>query len=411
MPGIGLAGPQDRAETEVVMAWVKTRNGKFTGMYRDAKGRERSAGTSTSKRAALRAAETEEAKVRTGEWLDPDDGRITFATYFTDHWLPHRRGEVNTLSFYEGMYRAKDHGLEVTFGDMALVDIRPSVIDNWVTDMVAAGMTPSTIRSRFKALQTVLAARRGTSALRDKRIAGNPCAAVDLPFVPQREVTIYTPEESDKLIEALHPWYQLQVLFAVETGCRMGEVRGLRVSDVDFLRRVVTVRQTVVETTIAKAGNGTPFIIKEYPKGRRQREVGIDTDLVTSLSAHIQKRGLKRDDLVFASPQRGPRPKREIIQEVERTDVWPQGVPQAKREFADEWLKAIKAAGVPYRRPHDLRASHISWLLAGGADVITVMERAGHNQISTTRRYATTLPDTHDKALAALRAVRNRESG
>lgn len=59
-------------------------------------------------------------------------------------------------------------------------------------------------------------------------------------------------------------------------------------------------------------------------------------------------------------------------------------------------------------RPYDLRASNISWMHAGGADLPTIMARAGHVRIDTTRRYTAALPDSDKRAQAALRAVRKR---
>ncbi len=57
---------------------------------------------------------------------------------------------------------------------------------------------------------------------------------------------------------------------------------------------------------------------------------------------------------------------------------------------------------------HDLRHAHASWVLAGGADLKTVMDRMGHAQITTTQKYLHTLPDAGDKALTAFQAVRGR---
>jgi hypothetical protein len=53
------------------MAWIKTRttddgDTRFVACYRDPEGRQRSAGTYSSRRAAERAANREEAKVREG---------------------------------------------------------------------------------------------------------------------------------------------------------------------------------------------------------------------------------------------------------------------------------------------------------------------------------------------------------
>jgi site-specific recombinase XerD len=55
---------------------------------------------------------------------------------------------------------------------------------------------------------------------------------------------------------------------------------------------------------------------------------------------------------------------------------------------------------------HNLRAAHASWLLAGGADIVSVQERLGHRRITTTQQYAGTLPDAGERALTAFRKIR-----
>jgi site-specific recombinase XerD len=51
---------------------------------------------------------------------------------------------------------------------------------------------------------------------------------------------------------------------------------------------------------------------------------------------------------------------------------------------------------------HDLRHAHASWLLAGGSDLKSVMDRRGHAQITTTQKYLHILPDADTKNLDAL---------
>lgn len=70
----------------------------------------------------------------------------------------------------------------------------------------------------------------------------------------------------------------------------------------------------------------------------------------------------------------------------------------------------MKASGVDFPvRVHDLRHAHASWLLAGGADLKSVMERMGHSQIKTTQKYLHTLPDTDQRNLDALSRIQNRK--
>ena len=67
------------------------------------------------------------------------------------------------------------------------------------------------------------------------------------------------------------------------------------------------------------------------------------------------------------------------------------------------WLPAVEASELGFAvRMHDLRHAHASWLLAGGADLKTVMNRLGHSQIQTTQKYLHTLPDANEQALQAL---------
>src|SRR3954464_7584969 len=74
------------------------------------------------------------------------------------------------------------------------------------------------------------------------------------------------------------------------------------------------------------------------------------------------------------------------------------------------WTPACATAEVhPRPRMHDLRHSHASWLLGGGADLQTVKDHLGDQSITTTEKYLHTLPDTDDTALAALRRIRDRD--
>src|SRR5262249_6811124 len=48
------------------------------------------------------------------------------------------------------------------------------------------------------------------------------------------------------------------------------------------------------------------------------------------------------------------------------------------------WRPARTAVGLPNMRPHDLRHSHASWLLANGATLFIVSKRLGHKKLHIT---------------------------
>jgi integrase len=71
------------------------------------------------------------------------------------------------------------------------------------------------------------------------------------------------------------------------------------------------------------------------------------------------------------------------------------------------WAPAVAAAGITRQvRIHDLRHTHASWLLAGGADLQTVRERLGHDNLRATEKYLHTVPSVTDVGLEALARVR-----
>jgi integrase len=394
------------------MAWAEQRaNGQWTGIYRDPAGRKRSAGTVGKKKDAQALAQREEDKIRLGRWVDPAAGAITFTDYFEQQWIVHRTLEINGRAYYWGNYRAPRYGLKGKFGDMPLARIRRPMVQAWVTDMITDGLSPRTLKSRVATLQAVLAARDGVSAINDSLIIDNPVDRVTIPPVPARKVAIYTPDQVDKLIAALDPWWRLMVWFDSETGLRWGELLGVQVKDIDFLRRHVTVHQTIIETAKADTGNGTPFALKPYPKDKDARVVGLSQETIDMISAHTAARGLKREDFLFSMPvlRTDPAGHTILIEQVQRTDVWPQGMPVSRSYFRSAWKKAIRTAKLPPRRIHDLRACFISWLLDDPTMAPQhVMDIAGHARWDTTKKYAVGMGRAQELGVQAIHNVRQR---
>jgi len=372
------------------MSWVQKRVGadgsvRYTATYRDPAGRGRSAGTFTSRRDAERAGRRAESKVEDGSWLDRTAGRVTFHDYVEGVWWPSRHLEVRRAG-----YRANlDKHFLPYFGDMPMADVLPSTVQGWVTKAVADGLSARSVVKYHVMLHGVF-----KRAVRDRVIGYNPCADTELPKVVPAKVRILTPKDFDRLLAEITTRYQPLVLTAIETGLRWGELIALRPRHVDFLRRLVVVEETIVEVSKRHSPTGERMIVKPYPKNDEARTVRISPALVEILASRINALALGRDDLLFPSVEKAG------------------GSPMSRNTFRTKvWLPALERADLGFHvRMHDLRHAHASWLLAGGADLKTVMDRMGHSQIQTTQKYLHSLPDADDTAIAAFQRTRQRHT-
>jgi integrase len=137
--------------------------------------------------------------------------------------------------------------------------------------------------------------------------------------------------------------------------------------------------------TTAAAGGLSPASIRN-PKDNEPRTLALRPALVQALRDHIHTHQLGEQDLLFATRD---------------------GTPISRNTFRTRiWTPAITASGIGYNvRIHDLRHAHASWLLAGGADLKSVMERMGHTQIQTTQKYLHALPDADQRNLDAFTRI------
>lgn len=399
------------------MAWAEPagkKNGKkqFRGRYRDRHGDIRTAGYAETKTKAEQLGEDEEAKIRADAWVDPQAGTMTLGAYYRNHWLPAKVGELNTIAYYESLWSA-GIGPEFEFTEMR--KILPSSVQRWVKQMQADGVTPATIAHRVKGLQTILAGKKAPSALIDRLIASNPCAAVSLPPVPEREVEIFLPHEVDELCAVLHQWWLPLIAVDIDTGLRWGELMGLQVGDFNLGFTEVKVRRTIVEVSMKKTGLDDRFQVKDYPKGKKQRRLALSPDVSECLAEIVALRELGPKDRLFSMPDKTPPPEwregMELIWTPVRTDRWPGGLPISRAFFRQSvWLKALAAAKLQHRRFHDLRASNISWLLSETKNMTMVMERAGHREFSTTKRYQAAMEEASRDAVKALAKARKKDA-
>lgn len=155
-------------------------------------------------------------------------------------------------------------------------------------------------------------------------------------------------------------------------GPRIGELLALRWSDIDGLRRTVTVSRKVVEVTGAGMVEGAT----KTKAGRRT--VTLPRRVLAELDAHRAAFGT--GELVFTSPEG-----RQI---------------RANNLRRREWAAAVARAGLDGFTFHDMRHTAVSLWVAAGASDLEVAKWAGHRSAAFTKsRYAHLFPE-HGDALA-----------
>src|SRR5664279_4939807 len=199
----------------------------------------------------------------------------------------------------------------------------------------------------------------------------------------------------------------------VGTGLRFGEVTALWVEDIGLTKRTLSVRkawnrqgedgQTQIPQWLTKRISDKHEMRGHYlgiPKtSKSRRTITIAPSVVTILRRAMK--GKSPDDFVFTTAARSTS---------SAALRWTGGRPIHAGDFSDQrWLPALKAAeaaGFAKRfTPHDLRHTHVAWLIAAGVPLPNIQQRLGHESITTTiDTYGHLLPQGNDLIDAALDA-------
>ena len=237
-------------------------------------------------------------------------------------------------------------------------------------------------------------------------ITNNPLEGVTSPKVVREEVETFPQEEIEALLEKAksHRWYSV-LLLAVHTGARLGEILGLRWTDVDFDAKCIHIRQT-----LQHASNG---IIFEQPKtNASRRKISIPVATITILKtcrkaamdkelcftagngSPIQPKNFER---WFAALQRECNPEW-LTLEIQRKALRSKKTDVKSKKYSDILTKQKEAIAAHYKKFHAIRHTHATELLATGENIMDVSRRLGHSKASTTLDlYGHAMPGNDEK--------------
>ncbi|GGY89102.1 tyrosine-type recombinase/integrase [Streptomyces poonensis] len=361
------------------MANIQKRpNGKWRARYRDLDGKEH-ARHFERKLDAQRWLDEVTASMVTGQYVDPRAGRVTFEKY-AEKW-------EGSLIASEAGERITDNALRLhlvpTLGARSMAAIRRNdiqVLFKHLSDQLG----PGSVRNVYDVLVRVM-----TAAVDDKVIASSPCRRITLPAMPDEEVTPPTVAQVEAMARVMPPYIRAAIVTLAGSGLRIGELLGLKVSDVDF--KAGTIR---VERQRLQSGKSGP---PKTAKSRRTVPVGeVVTD---ALLAHLAARPSK--EWLFTMEKGEPLNYRR----------WKTEWNCARRALQAEESNAAEREGrkpveLPHMVTHDLRHFYASALIAGGASVKQVQLVLGHaSAVITLRIYAHLWPGEEDRTRTVMDAV------
>lgn len=288
------------------------------------------------------------ADILKGEYVDPRAGRVLIGALGAQWIAAHRN--TWALSHWRAVESAWRLHVEPRWGGRRLNEIKPSGVQAW-SDELAASYSHTTVGRCVGILSGICA-----TAVGDGLMAHNPCERVRLPKKQPSDRHYLTPEQLLALAAASGTRAPIILVLGL-CGLRYGELRALRVQDVDFDRNRITVARSAT-----KAGTVT---VEKSTKGNQVRTVAMPTLVCDALRR--QTEGKHDDDLVFDDGHGG------YI------------AYQCASGSGRGWFKrALQQAGLEPMSVHDLRHTAASIAIHSGAHVKAVQRMLGHKSAAMT---------------------------
>lgn len=320
--------------------------------------------TFTSRADAARYLARIQADLERGQWQDHRLGRVTFAEWM-ERWLESNPSKRNTTLARDTTV-LRTHAVPL-LGSRSMSSITPLDIKG-VVDEMASKLAPDTVRTNLAVIRAVF-----NAAVEAEILTRSPVRAIRTSRAENRDRPTLTIEEILRLADAIDDRYRALVLVGAVLGLRWSEAIGLRVSDVDFLRRTLTVSQTISE--VEGRLNVAPT------KSRKSRRtMSVPQFVIDELARHAADFRRVDNDLFFVGPKGGA----------------------LRRSFAARtFAPAVTGAGIDRRLTfHGLRHVAASLMVNAGVHPRVMQQRLGHATARLSLELYAHVPEAADRGVA-----------
>jgi integrase len=305
--------------------------------------------------------------------LLPKDEQVTVAQFLGNYMETVGKHTLRPKTIEAYSYLIRIHILPA-LGKIKLSQLRPDHIQSLYAQTLEKGLSRRTVYFIHSILHKSL-----EQALRWGLVVRNVSDLVDPPSPAKRQPTVYTPDQVHQFLASAkgHRFYALFVL-AIYGGFREGELLGLQVEDCHLDTGLITVNHAVQY----QLGKGV--VITEPKTDRSKRSVKLPVTAVKVLKRHIKELN-RNQGLLFTTAS---------------------GKPINPRFLIKSFKEAIRDAGLPEIRFHDLRHTSATLLLLANVNPRVVQERLGHSSVTLTlSTYSHILPAMQDEAAEKMERI------
>ena len=266
--------------------------------------------------------------------------------------------------------------------------LRPQHIMKFMDDLKENGvrmdgregpLSGSSILYCFRVLSSML-----QDAVQWQVIANNPCSRVKPPRVDHTEINLLNEADTVRMMEYLEEEplkYRMIVMLAIDSGLRLGELMGLKWTDIDFEKETIN----VTKSNQALSGKG---VFTKDPKNKSSvRRIAVSGSSIALLKRY--KREQVEQKFMLAN---------KWVDEGWIFTKW-NGLPMFPTTPSQWFRRFLVRRGFPHMRFHALRHLSATLLIAFGIPLKNVSSRLGHADIRTTANiYGTALQSVDRQA-------------
>jgi integrase/recombinase XerC len=269
---------------------------------------------------------------------------------FLQYLRSEKRFSAHTILAYENDLKQFSFYLDEVYELDDLAKVNDKVVRSWMVHLSDLGLSARSINRKLSSLKSFyrFSCNNGFCSINPLINIVGPKQEQRLPeFVDEREMrNLFSAISFDNSFEGIRDKIMLDLFY--QTGMRLSELRGLKVSDVDFSKKV----------------------LKVLGKRNKERLIPLHDSILKSLQAYIDERqnNVQADEYSLMVNNKGTKCNEKFVY---RT--------------VNSYLSTVTLT--TKKSPHIIRHTFATHMLNRGADLNTIKEILGHANLAATQVY------------------------